>query len=1468
MTHPTGEHKPGVKLLSGYVDVDVRVNKALNELKSDLKGVEAQAETSAVAAKGSIMRHIGGSGAPAAEQLSNDLRSGLDAGADAASLSFRDKFWKGFLGSSGVSGIEAGKPIGEKLASDIATGFTNQFAAQGSIMRPMASAIRAGTAEAEAEGGAAGHRIGVRMLGGLASAMENSSGWGGRLSGALERGGSAAFGAFEATGVKAAEHVKSGLSGIGGAAMGLVSGPMAALIAAGTTIGGTFEVLKGGFERLDAIETFDARLKALGFTAAQSKNLIDGLNEATKNTQFHLTDVMGIGQRAAQQNPNMTAQEIADYVKTLENASAVSGKVDPDSLGRFIDRIRTLGSLSMPRQLTQLTTAGLPIAKWLMDDLHMSSDELDKFIKDKKLTYDVFMQELQKHTADGAAEMSKTIGAQSKIMGDNINRIGGDLVAPFFGQTGGLMEAINSKLSGLDAELMKPQVQATIKNVGDTVETGVKDVFGGLTSFFKGGVGHWGNFFSDVTRQFMSGAAPGGFNHGKGIDAQDVGHALGNVAHAAENVFHALDNVGHAAGNVAHATGNVVHALGNVGHALGNVNHALHNAGDFIHSFIAEEVKFDEWLVSLPGKFGSMIEHVGGAMVDKVGSFFSNFHPTIFGHKFADGGMLPSSAMIQSPVGANGLVQWAEPSTGGEAFIPLDGGKRSQEIWLETGRRLGMLSFAPGGIRGGGGASSDTEGTFSRIMGHLDKFSDRLEKLHKGFDGVNDSLRRAKGGDLQGGLDGLTKTVKDLTPVAKDLKDGLQATKDALPDTIPGLPHLSRPTSIRDRLRNFDTGAFANRANQASGAAQRVNDITSQLGYGDDIPGLGAITEGAAGAQEAHEFRGHINNVINAIREGRHNEALEHGADLVNVAASLSRRLTGVDVGPVAEKVNEAVGLQWALQGAGKTLGAAAKGLEARALPSVLSRAPGALGALGEGFASDLAAPVAVGAIGGKAISDYTEEHNWFGIADRIADTYDDQGISKNPIERFFDRTPILNFFSPPEDIRNRNKNRREAAEKAARPWDPADNDMLLNPANAPKALPPSELASAITSDAPGQMSDEDLAALGYAGGTSYAGYLPGYSKKDNLLGHIKGNLFGLAGGEAIIKTEAAQRPWVRSLVNALNHGYAGGTAQAGYDFVSNMEGTPYSQGNRDDCSGMASQVINSFLGLPPRSSMFTTRNEREWLLAHGFVMGQGPPGTLRVGWYNHGTAPDDGHTAITLPDGTPVESGGSHDNFMAGGGAAGADASEFDQHAYLPLNKIQGGAVGGVGGGGGVMTPDGSTGASGSGGGGGGAYGPQSAATALISAGYSAAQENLPPGFSNPMEWGAVKSGAALFRFLGALGKAKGVQGSQGLSMVGALLGGNASGVASDMAQLGAFGPVGIGSPQDAATLIPANLSLAQSGGPLPAAGQGGETHIDQSQNTTFTGDIHDTTTKQHAEKVRMDRAKNQLPAGVKGNG
>ncbi len=82
---------------------------------------------------------------------------------------------------------------------------------------------------------------------------------------------------------------------------------------------------------------------------------------------------------------------------------------------------------------------------------------------------------------------------------------------------------------------------------------------------------------------------------------------------------------------------------------------------------------------------------------------------------------------------------WAEPETGGEAYLPLAASKRSKTIpmWWETGRRLGVVPYADGGIDGGRGlaAGDDLAAAISKLADRVLSREDLMVLL--------DALRRA-----------------------------------------------------------------------------------------------------------------------------------------------------------------------------------------------------------------------------------------------------------------------------------------------------------------------------------------------------------------------------------------------------------------------------------------------------------------------------------------------------------------------------------------------------------------------------------------------------------------------------------------------------------------------------------------------------------------------------------------------------
>lgn len=300
-----------------------------------------------------------------------------------------------------------------------------------------------------------------------------------------------------------------------------------------------------------------------------------------------------------------------------------------------------------------------------------------------------------------------------------------------------------------------------------------------------------------------------------------------------------------------------------------------------------------------------------------------------------------------------------------------------------------------------------------------------------------------------------------------------------------------------------------------------------------------------------------------------------------------------------------------------------------------------------------------------------------------------------------------------------------------------------------------------------------------FAGGGQLQG--PGTGTSDSLLVRA-------SRGEFVVnaKDTAANLPLLMAINSgALQRFEDGGMVGADSPvkaYAQSMVGRKYTMSApRADCSSSMSELANVATGRAPRSSLMTTVNEGSWLKERGFIMGQGGPGTFRIGWFDKGGGAN-GHTAGTLPDGTNVESSGRTGMFTMGSNARGADDPMFDHHAYLPMSpqgQPAGGGGASLGGSGGSSSGGGFSGGSGgsSGGGGGsvgGSFGGGGSSgggsgsdilNQLKSIGEGGLKETfLPQGFSDPMSWPNVQSGMALLKFFGGmLGKPPGQGGIGG---------------------------------------------------------------------------------------------------------
>ncbi len=116
---------------------------------------------------------------------------------------------------------------------------------------------------------------------------------------------------------------------------------------------------------------------------------------------------------------------------------------------------------------------------------------------------------------------------------------------------------------------------------------------------------------------------------------------------------------------------------------------------------------------------------------------------------------------------------------------------------------------------------------------------------------------------------------------------------------------------------------------------------------------------------------------------------------------------------------------------------------------------------------------------------------------------------------------------------------------------------------------------------------------------------------------------------------------------------------------VNSVSGTPYVTGGDSPCRHrlLGLGLLGHQCGDRPAHLRGSVPHgeHREALLARGFQYGS-QPGALVVGW-------NGGHTAATLPDGTPVSSGEGGGVKVGGGGAY---QPQFTNHMFLPMPADQ----------------------------------------------------------------------------------------------------------------------------------------------------------------------------------------------------
>ena len=272
------------------------------------------------------------------------------------------------------------------------------------------------------------------------STVKSSANAAGREAGdSLTKGFSSASGGLKSAGSRAMSAVgktmKAGAVAVGGA------------IAAGLAV-----TLTKGFQRLQAIDQAQAKMRGLGYEGKNLEGIMDSALNSVKGTAFGLGDAANAAANAL--NAGVKPGEQLDRtLKAVVGSAAASGASMVDLQGVF-NKAATAGAANN-EVLGMLQERGIPIVKQLAKDLGVSESEIANLARTGEISFDQLIDSAGAASGTIAEEMGKTLAGRLSNAWAAIGRLGASLLGGedgkggIFAQLGPLIGSLTDKIDTL-----------------------------------------------------------------------------------------------------------------------------------------------------------------------------------------------------------------------------------------------------------------------------------------------------------------------------------------------------------------------------------------------------------------------------------------------------------------------------------------------------------------------------------------------------------------------------------------------------------------------------------------------------------------------------------------------------------------------------------------------------------------------------------------------------------------------------------------------------------------------------------------------------------------------------------------------------------------------------------------------------------------------------------------------------------
>jgi tape measure domain-containing protein len=477
----TASTKSGGAVRAAFSGVGQKIGSAFTGAKSAASVAFSGVQSAASVAAGAVKSTFAGVGSFLKNVFTgnfsgafNQVVTGAKTAGSAVSTAFSN-VWGGFrngianarssiastAGNMVSSFTGAASSTGEAVRSGLSRGFTG--------VKTVASRSAAENFAAFTSGaGRAASTVGSTLSGGFRATV-------GAARSAAVNGASALTSGFSKAGSTISRGISSAFSGISsiagrvGASAGemMSSGIMARMSKLPAMIGGLLGVagitgvLSSGLNRIKDIQRSEVIFKNLGFTFKETKAQMSKLNDQVTGTSTSLSTAAKMSALFSQSGVEM-GDSMDSAIKALTNLAAGTGS-SAEEIGQIMVQMKSSGKL-YTQDLLQMSNRGINAFKYLADSMGVSQEQIRQDVSDGKLTFEDFVDAINKGTKDMAKDMGETWESKFANMKTAFASLGQEILTPLMGP---MTQAVSTITEGL-----KKHVTPAIKEFGKWVTSG------------------------------------------------------------------------------------------------------------------------------------------------------------------------------------------------------------------------------------------------------------------------------------------------------------------------------------------------------------------------------------------------------------------------------------------------------------------------------------------------------------------------------------------------------------------------------------------------------------------------------------------------------------------------------------------------------------------------------------------------------------------------------------------------------------------------------------------------------------------------------------------------------------------------------------------------------------------------------------------------------------------------------------